>query len=103
MQANGSLLTAEQITSWYSAEVKKREDGKISGADRMKSLQNHLDVWTNYKAKHPSSFWKVYDNENKCRLKGATLQAMVYLLEVNGANVKEKREKLKDLNLNEIE
>jgi len=69
----------------------------------MKSLQKHLDVLTNYKAKHPLSFWKIYDNENICLLKGATLQAMVYLLEMNGANVKEKREKLKDLNLNEIE
>ena len=70
----------------------------------MKSLQKHLDILTNHKAKNPTSFWKVYDNENTFCLKGATLQAMVYLFEVNGANVanvKEKREKLKALNLDE--
>jgi hypothetical protein len=38
LQTNGSILSAEQIASWQSQEVKKRENGTISGTTRKKSF-----------------------------------------------------------------
>jgi hypothetical protein len=85
LQSRGSVLSEQQIASWISAEVTNRKKGKAaSGAGtRVKSLANHLAVFKEFKAQHPSSYWKV-DAVSTVKL----LKSMFYLFDIPTTGLK---------------
>lgn len=103
LQINGSVLTEEQIASWQSQEVKKRDNDKMSGAEKMNSLMKHLKDFEDFKQKNPSNYWRVYNDEGKAIAKSKTLSTMLYLFDIPGSslNVAEKRSKLQELDFDE--
>eukprot|EP00980_Cylindrotheca_fusiformis_P024057 scaffold11480_cov117-Cylindrotheca_fusiformis.AAC.1 len=98
LQNNGSVLTEEQICSWQSQEVKKRDANKnVSGVIRMKTLQRHLGVLKSYIASNQTCYWEL-----SRKVTGKIVDAIVCFFEIRewgGLSMAEKKVKLQELHL----